>query len=62
MALYSNNDFFAGINQTRALAMAQQQVDVTRSLINVNEEQNEIFRGIAQSLKSLPALLKTMIL
>ena len=33
--------------------MAQQQVDVTRSLINVNEEQNEIFRGIAQSLKRI---------
>ena len=39
--------------QTRALALAQEQVNVTKSLINVNEEQNEIFRGIAQSLKRL---------
>ena len=39
--------------QTRALALAQEQVNVTKSLINANEEQNEIFRGIAQSLKRL---------
>ena len=39
--------------QTRALALAQEQVNVTKSLINANEEQNEILRGIGQSLKRL---------
>ena len=39
--------------QTRALALAQEQVNVTKSLINANEELNEILRGIGQSLQRL---------
>ena len=35
--------------------------DVTRSLINVNEDQNEIFRGSAQSLEPLINIAETAI-
>ena len=52
---------FCRYYQTRARALAQEQVDVTRSLINVNEEQNEIFRGSAQGLEPLVNIAETAI-